>query len=536
MEAEVSPNQETAGPSSLAPERPLPTKAFYSVEYPGYVRPTSTNTAINNLGGQQSLNTAFKRTASKNDGLLELHLRPDNPFAHPVPGENVPTSNILLKVVKRKRRKLNPTNGDKSTQIGDYTVEALGIVPKTVRFRSMADYQYQPDEDDTVVQLRQAIDNMDVDGIRGYQIPDEKEDYTIISSSDMPIDPQLTGAAPEERKSISNLRMFPPPLFSRQSVPQNYGFKSNSMSTVTTFVDQDGQEKKRLINRSRWKGYGPVSIVFADPTVPTKPYPQVEEVRGQVDQSLLKRLEHHFEERPIWTRLALLNQFTPLEAREIHNSKIMLPLVSYAFSDGPWRDTLMRFGYDPRKESNGRFYQRLYFRNVNHPIVRPSVVTRRHDGRSATLAPPVDDQGQPMEAGQRTSHIFDGVTHTKETAAFQLCDIHDPLLKDMIEDEDGVREACNERDGWYTTHAFESIKTVLRHKFFSLVDGHIATDEECLALLSSDPAAARPAPVGGRKIRYGKHNMAKGALAPEDAAAIRLRAALEQNRQKPGQT
>ena len=74
-----------------------------------------------------------------------------------------------------------------------------------------------------------------------------------------------------------------------------------------------------------------------------------------------------------------------------------------------------------------------------------------------------------------------------------------------------------ERDGWYTTHAFERIKTVLRHKFFSLLSGHIPSREECEALLvppeGSTKAISRPT-----RLRYGKHNMAKGALPPEDVA------------------
>jgi general transcription factor 3C polypeptide 5 (transcription factor C subunit 1) len=45
----------------------------------------------------------------------------------------------------------------------------------------------------------------------------------------------------------------------------------------------------------------------------------------------------------------------------------------------------------------------------------------------------------------RKSHIFDGKTITKETAAFQLCDIHDPMLKSMIEDPDGLRDVCHVR-------------------------------------------------------------------------------------------
>ena len=41
------------------------------------------------------------------------------------------------------------------------------------------------------------------------------------------------------------------------------------------------------------------------------------------------------------------------------------------------------------------------------------------------------------------SHIFDGVTVTKETAAFQLCDLHDLMLREMVEGEEELRETCN---------------------------------------------------------------------------------------------
>lgn len=43
----------------------------------------------------------------------------------------------------------------------------------------------------------------------------------------------------------------------------------------------------------------------------------------------------------------------------------------------------------------------------------------------------------------RRSHIFDGETATSDTAAFQLCDLHDPMLKEMIENEDDLREVCD---------------------------------------------------------------------------------------------
>ena len=79
-------------------------------------------------------------------------------------------------------------------------------------------------------------------------------------------------------------------------------------------------------------------------------------------------------------------------------------------------------------------------------------------------------------------------------------------------------KTIQERDGWYSAHAFERIKIVLRHKFFSLLEGHVPTDEECEALLVVDPTSNKATATRSKKLRPGKHNMAKGALRPEDAA------------------
>ena len=35
----------------------------------------------------------------------------------------------------------------------------------------------------------------------------------------------------------------------------------------TTLDEETGEEKIRMINRMRWKGYGPASIMFADENV-----------------------------------------------------------------------------------------------------------------------------------------------------------------------------------------------------------------------------------------------------------------------------
>jgi general transcription factor 3C polypeptide 5 (transcription factor C subunit 1) len=55
-------------------------------------------------------------------------------FAHPVPGDVVGTNNLVLKVTKR-RKKAQPGQ-DHDSMTGEYKAEVVGVMSKTVRFRS----------------------------------------------------------------------------------------------------------------------------------------------------------------------------------------------------------------------------------------------------------------------------------------------------------------------------------------------------------------------------------------------------------------
>lgn len=116
----------------------------------------------------------------------------------------------------------------------------------------MVDYQYLPDMNDPVSQLRLAMDKMDgasplcwcpcnmptpirsVDAITAYRMPLERNYEPIAGSGsgqegfEMHLDPELaatsTSAAATPASGSSNLRLFPPPLFSRQTISQNYKY------------------------------------------------------------------------------------------------------------------------------------------------------------------------------------------------------------------------------------------------------------------------------------------------------------------------
>jgi len=63
-----------------------------------------------------------------------------------------------------------------------------------------------------------------VDAIRKFVIPEEKEDYTAPRDLDaMVIDPELSGEPSNATIEMkSTMRAFPPPLFSRIGIPQQY--------------------------------------------------------------------------------------------------------------------------------------------------------------------------------------------------------------------------------------------------------------------------------------------------------------------------
>ncbi|KAG8891122.1 tau 95 subunit of transcription factor TFIIIC [Tulasnella sp. 332] len=562
----------------VAPSLPLPRTSFYSVEYPGYVSssPEAFAGALKTLGGQTSVDKVFKKPRAK---ILDLNLRPDDLFAHPIPGESVHSSKVLLKITTRKRRKkashpadseLSPSvhgqvwpsrpdstsvvlqpeemmisdvatvdnSGKEKIPIAGntndwedpiFTAEALGIISKTVRFRAMADFQYAPNPSDPMIQLRKTMQKLDqstLDAITNFQFDEEKEDYSLPLSTPPPEDP----TKPQNR---SNLQMPPFPLFSRATIPAQYKLSHWNLLLQILEMTNDCEEKQRMINKTRFKGFGTLSIAFHDPgPVPSGLTEHMLTAEASVNTALLKRVRELFDTRPIWARNALFAQFSFTERREIFHSKILIPLASYGFSDGPFRDTYIRFGYDPRKNPEARFFQRVTFRYTN-----PAYEGRR---RAVAEGPRPSDAPKQQQMLLEQPYIFDGKTMQQEVGpGFQLCDIHDAFLQKLINDPTGLRTECDARDGWYSATAFECIKQVTRRKLFGLIDeGRVVSDSECAELVEKTEAgrktgvakSVRSEPA--KKQRARRRNKAKGALPAEEEAAERLKKTLKRQEEE----
>ncbi|KAL7006102.1 tau 95 subunit of transcription factor TFIIIC [Cystobasidiomycetes sp. EMM_F5] len=149
---------------------------------------------------------------------------------------------------------------------------------------------------------------------------------------------------------------------------------------------------------------------------------------------------------------------------------ITLPVVCYTFSDGPFREACVRFGYDPRTDREARFYQRIHFRNLGNS----KIYLKRIPGGNAGNT---DDRDPESET---VTHIFDGQAVHRNIGNYQLCDVSDEFLKSFIMSQDFVREKCEFQDGWWDSEFFETMRQMLRRKFFALLEDNIALPDDAM--------------------------------------------------------
>lgn len=139
------------------------------------------------------------------------------------------------------------------------------------------------------------------------------------------------------------------------------------------------------------------------------------------------------EERPIFTRRALFNSIPGDDMALLgqNMTKYAPQYIGYTFASGPWRDAIVRFGIDPRSDPKYRIYQTTMFQ------LEPG---RQGSWAKYNGARPRSSRSQQEIAKQ--SHLFDGVNVGKDGKVWQICDITDPFLTNMIANSD-LRAQCH---------------------------------------------------------------------------------------------
>ncbi|XP_061460222.1 general transcription factor 3C polypeptide 5 [Rhineura floridana] len=411
-------------------------KRLVCVEYPGVVR--DVGKTLLTLGGEEGVSRIYADPGRR----LELYFRPRDPYCHPVCANRFPTSSMLLKVRKKTRRKQTEA-GDFEEEV-KFEVEVLGIVATVYKFQGMSDFQY--------LAMRSGPDGKQTSMYdKVLMLKPEKEDFFL---SDLPL-------------------YIPPPIFSRLDTPVDYYYRPETQHREGYHNPILSSENLIGLSRAR-RPHNAIFVNFEDEEIPMKALDAAEQTWRRVcsnamDHKAEEELRRLFEVRPVWSRNAVKANIN------IHPDKLkfLLPYLAYYMLTGPWRSLWVRFGYDPRKHPEAKFYQVLDFRircgmkygyAPNDMPVKAKRSTYNYSlpitvKKTASHAVGIQDLKQGAPSARKTAfskyklkdsiYIFrEGSLPPYRQMFYQLCDLNVECLQKTICRNDGMETLCTERDGW----------------------------------------------------------------------------------------
>ena len=141
----------------------------------------------------------------------------------------------------------------------------------------------------------------------------------------------------------------------------------------------------------------------------------------------------------MWTRRALSNQMRTTQWMIL--GKHVYQYVGYMFRSGPWRDVVIKYGIDPRTDPKYRIYQSIMFQfdAANAYVISKTTNGIRRGDRGGAR------QAGPGPTHSNNSHIFDGTSVEMDGKMWQVCDITDPSLKELLATSD-LRKQCDVRN------------------------------------------------------------------------------------------
>ena len=198
-------------------------------------------------------------------------------------------------------------------------------------------------------------------------------------------------------------------------------------------VDDNGNVSSINVHASPKNANPPVPFdIGVVPQAPPPELPAIETLTPAM-QRLVNSTLRIMQERPIFTRRALYNCLPDNDWDVVgHNSaKNVYQYVGYMFSSGPWRDALVRYGVDPRTNSSFRIYQTMIFMLETEPKDTRAKHTRTKPDRTKS-----------EQVLRKESHLFDGMNVSTDGKIWQVCDISEPFLKNLLSTTN-LRKECH---------------------------------------------------------------------------------------------
>ncbi|MCJ1397569.1 tau 95 subunit of transcription factor TFIIIC [Xylographa trunciseda] len=269
-----------------------------------------------------------------------------------------------------------------------------------------------------------------------------------------------------------NEELIPPPFFSPLSLPFNYSYRQNP--TVKQTIDITGKIStiNTAINRKIVTERVAYDIAIV-PDAPNQTLPPIETLDTD-SQDILKELEGYMNERPIWTRRALTNRNVTHQWRTM--SRTVFPYVGYMFRSGPWREALVRFGVDPRKDPQCGIFQTMTFQF--------DIRGKQNNVKAVNGSKQLRAKKNNLDGN---SHIFDGVNMSTDGKVWQVCDIKDPLVQRILAMTQ-LRKKCHIKgDGWFQNGTWAKARTITKLKMAQIHAGKGPPNDEVFAKIVALP-------------------------------------------------
>ncbi|CAI4922102.1 ANL_collapsed_G0003100.mRNA.1.CDS.1 [Saccharomyces cerevisiae] len=472
-------------PPLIADEFTLDLPRIPSLELPLNVstKHSSIQKAIKMCGGIEKVKEAFKEHGPiESQHGLQLYLNDDTDSdgsksyfnEHPVIGKRVPfrDESVILKVTMPKGTlsKNNNSVKDSIKSLKDSNklrVTPVSIVDNTIKFREMSDFQIKLDNVPSAREFKSSFGSLEWNNFKSFvnSVPDN-DSQPQENIGNLILDRSV-------KIPSTDFQLPPPPKLSMVGFPLLYKYKANPFA----------KKKKNGVTEVKGtyiKNYQLFVHDLSDKTVipsqaheqvlydfevakKTKVYPGTKS-DSEFYESLeecLKILRELFARRPIWVKRHL----DGIVPKKIHHTmKIALALISYRFTMGPWRNTYIKFGIDPRSSVEYAQYQTEYFKIERKLLSSP--IVKKNVPKPPPLVFESDTPG-----GIDSRFKFDG----KRIPWYLMLQIDlligEPNIAEVFHNVEYLDKA-NELTGWFKELDLVKIRRIVKYELGCMVQGN----------------------------------------------------------------
>ena len=266
----------------------------------------------------------------------------------------------------------------------------------------------------------------------------------------------------------------------------NTSSPSSRDAVTAALTPEGGRTRTRAPRRSY--------VTWSQPT----PHEATHQTTTHIDAAMQEKLRAVLTQQPIWSRAALLETLNVHTFDDIKAFNTVILIQSYRLSGGPWRNSYVRMGYDPRQNVEARHFQSVELRLTPkqkeaieqiakrtgkkiHGASDTNDVSSPQDSPKTPPAVPVSVRGRPPKSsgsktptGVKSSSAGRTIEHepvdfhftrlpVSHSCFYQLNEITLDTVQEILT-EAKVASQCTIKSGWFTEATLDQIRMAMKRQ------------------------------------------------------------------------